>query len=71
MGDAAPITSLGPIPATERAKIESPLLTEVIDEARRHHYDERLVQAFVSVGIELWLLRDGSTGEVVKSRPNR
>ena len=65
MGDAAPITSLGPIPATERAKIESPLLTEVIDEARRHHYDERLVQAFVSVGIELWLLRDGSTGEVV------
>ncbi|MCP4758296.1 MAG: hypothetical protein GY894_00880 [Planctomycetes bacterium] len=64
-GDAAPITSLGPIPATERAKIESPLLAEVIDEARRHHYDERLVQAFVSVGIELWLLRDPATGEVV------
>ncbi len=65
LGDAAPITSLGPIPATERAKIESPLLAEVIDEARRHHYDERLVQAFVSVGIELWLLRDRGTGEVV------
>jgi membrane-bound serine protease (ClpP class) len=65
MGDAAPVTSLGPIPATERAKIESPLLAEVIDEARRHHYDERLVQAFVSVGIELWLLRDSGTGEVV------
>ncbi len=64
-GDAAPITSLGPIPATERAKIESPLLAEVIDEARRHHYDERLVQSFVSVGVELWLLRDPSTGEVV------
>lgn len=65
LGDAAPITSLGPIPATERAKIESPLLAEVIDEARRHHYDERLVQSFVSVGIELWLLRDRGTGEVV------
>lgn len=65
LGDAAPITSVGPIPATERAKVESPLLAEVIDEARRHHYDERLVQAFVSVGVELWLLRDSDTGEVV------
>jgi len=64
-GDAAPVTGLGPIPAAERAKIESPLLAELIDEARRHHYDERLVQAFVSVGIELWLLRDPATGEVV------
>jgi membrane-bound serine protease (ClpP class) len=65
LGDAAPVIPLGPIPATERAKIESPLLAEVIDEARRHHYDERLVQAFVSVGIELWLLQDRDTGEVV------
>ncbi|MDP7029406.1 MAG: NfeD family protein [Phycisphaerales bacterium] len=64
-GDAAPITALGPLPATERAKIESPLLAEVVDEARRHHYDERLVQAFVSVGVELWLLQDRQTGEAV------
>ena len=65
LGDAAPVTPLGPIPTTERAKVESPLLAEVIDEARRHHYDERLVQAFVSVGIELWLLRNPETGAVV------
>jgi membrane-bound serine protease (ClpP class) len=65
MGDAAPVTPLGPIPVTERAKIESPLLAEVVDEARRHHYDERLVQAFVSVGVELWMLQDRSTGETV------
>ncbi len=64
-GDAAPVTPFGPLPAAERAKIESPLLAELTDEARRHHYDERLVQAFVSVGIELWMLRDPATGEVV------
>ncbi len=60
-GDAAPITALGPMPATERAKVESPLLAEVIDSARRQRYDEQLMQAFVSVGIELWMLkqRDG------------
>ena len=65
-GDAAPISATGmPIPATERAKIESPVLTEVIDSARRNHYDERLVEAFVSVGIELWLLEHRATGETI------
>ncbi len=64
-GDAAPITALGPIPATERAKVESPILVEVIDSARRNHYDERLVESFVSVGIELWLLRNTKTGETI------
>ena len=42
-GDAAPISAMGPIPATERAKIESPILAEVVDSARRNHYDEHLV----------------------------
>ena len=65
-GDAAPINPTGqPIPATERAKIESPVLAEVIDSARRNHYDEHLVEAFVSVGIELWLIQHNKTGEVV------
>ncbi len=64
-GDAAPINATGiPIPATERAKIESPVLAEVIDSARRNHYDEHLVEAFVSVGIELWLIKNIETGEV-------
>lgn len=62
-GDSAPVSPLGPIPQTERAKLESPILTEVIDSARRNHRDERIVQAFVSVGVELWLLRNTSTGE--------
>ncbi|MBM44091.1 MAG: hypothetical protein CMJ36_03635 [Phycisphaerae bacterium] len=62
-GDSAPVSPLGPIPQAERAKLESPILTEVIDSARRNHRDERLVQAFVSVGVELWLLRNTATGE--------
>ena len=64
-GDAAPINPAGvPIPATERAKIESPVLAEVIDSARRNHYDEKLVEAFVSVGVELWLVKNIKTGEI-------
>ena len=65
-GDAAPINATGvAIPATERAKIESPVLAEVIDSARRNHYDEHLVESFVSVGIELWLLQNSNTNETV------
>ncbi len=64
-GDAAPISPFGPIPVTERAKLESPILAEVVDSARRNHYDEKLVQAFVSVGVELWLIENTGTGERV------
>ena len=62
-GDAAPISPFGAIPLTERAKLESPILSEVIDSARRNHYDEKLVQSFVSVGVELWLIEHERTGE--------
>ena len=65
-GDAAPINAMGvPLPDSERAKIESPILAEVIDSARRNHYDERLVEAFVSVGIELWLIEHIHTNETI------
>ncbi|MEM7230408.1 MAG: NfeD family protein, partial [Planctomycetota bacterium] len=46
----------------ERAKMESPLLNEVVDSARRHRYDENLVTAFVSVQVELWLIENPTTG---------
>lgn len=60
-GDAAPITGvpgfgLVGLPPTERAKVEAPLLSEVLDSARRRGYDERLVQAFIRIGSELWLI---------------
>ena len=34
-----------------------------MDSARRNHYDEALVQAFVSVGLELWLLEHVDDGQ--------
>lgn len=67
-GDAAPISAipglgLQPLPPAERAKIESPVLAEVVDSARRNHYDETLVRAFVSAPDEVWLLEHHATGE--------
>ena len=68
-GDAAPVAlgpmglqSLGP---TERAKLLAPLQKELIDSARRNHYDENLVRAFVELGHELWMIEHISTGERV------
>lgn len=60
-GDAAPISAipglgLQPLPPTERAKIEAPVLAEVVDSARRNGYDETLVRAFVSAPDEVWVL---------------
>lgn len=63
-GDAAPVTIV-PIPETERQKQLSPLLAEVVDSARRRGYDEKLVQALVSLGVELWLVRHRETGRLV------
>lgn len=60
-GDAAPITALpgvglSPLPDTERAKVEAPVLSEVVESARRVGRDERLVQRFVRLGEPLWLV---------------
>ena len=67
-GDAAPIqinpfTGLQPASPTERAKMLAPILTEILDSARRNHYDEGLVQAFVRLSDGLWMLENPSTGE--------
>lgn len=68
MGDAAPIavspiSGLQNLGETEREKLLRPLLTELIDSARRHGYDELLVQAFVATGVELWMVEDVDTGQ--------
>lgn len=66
-GDAAPIQAM-PVAGliemspTERAKVEAPLLSEVVDSARRARYDENLVQAFVAVGMEIWMIEHEQTG---------
>ena len=77
-GDAAPIAALPgvgliPLPPTERAKLESPILAEVIDSARRRRYDEALVASFIRLGSPLWLIerRDGSARAVVDAEEYR
>jgi membrane-bound serine protease (ClpP class) len=66
-GDAAPVTAmpgmgLTPLPAAERAKIESPLLDELDASAARRGDDPRLLQAFVSVDRELWVIERTADG---------
>ena len=75
MGDAAPVQAvpgLGmvPLPAAERAKVESPVVAEVIDSARRRGYDERLVASFVRLGQPLWLAErtDGSARAIIDAQ---
>lgn len=73
-GDAAPIAALPglglqPLPLAERAKLEAPILAEVVDSARRRRYDEALVRAFVSAPDEVWMLeRDDGTARIFVSR---
>lgn len=75
MGDAAPIQAvpgLGMLPMgqAERAKVESPVIAEVVDSARRRGYDERLVASFVRVGTPLWLAErtDASARAIIDSQ---
>ncbi len=68
-GDAAPIainpfTGITPLPETERQKMLSPLMAELVDSARTNGYDEMAVQALVTLGVELWLVRDKTTGQM-------
>ncbi|QOI98992.1 MAG: hypothetical protein HRU70_00185 [Phycisphaeraceae bacterium] len=68
MGDALPIAidpvrGLQAMPEAERQKIVAPLIVEVVDSARRRGWDESLVQAFVSLGVELWQVENTQTGQ--------
>lgn len=73
MGDALPIVGsplgtfqgFNSLPEHERQKVMSPLVAEVVNSARRNGYDEMLVQAIVSRGVELWLVRDTATGALL------
>lgn len=66
-GDAAPISAmpglgLTPLPAAERAKLESPLLDELDAAAAKRGDDPRLLAAFVAVERELWLIERAADG---------
>ncbi|MCL4221562.1 MAG: ATP-dependent Clp protease proteolytic subunit [Phycisphaerales bacterium] len=71
MGDAFPVTpvakeggstGLRGLTPDERTKLLPPLLADVVDSARRAGYDEYLVQAIVTDGVELWLVEEEGTG---------
>lgn len=66
-GDAIPINvdpirGMIPMGESERQKVLAPLLAEVVDSARQRGYDEYLVQAFVAIGVEVWLVEHVQTG---------
>ncbi|MFG0258605.1 MAG: nodulation protein NfeD [Phycisphaerales bacterium JB043] len=69
-GDAAliEISMLGGVNAvsdTINAKLLSIPLAEIIDSARRNGYDEKLVQGFVVIGAELWMVTHNDTGRIL------
>jgi membrane-bound serine protease (ClpP class) len=67
MGDAAPVSAMPGLQMqsladTERQKILAPVLAEIINSARQNGYDEKLVQGFVALGVELWWVEDTRSG---------
>lgn len=70
MGDAAPIAGdplgigfLKGLRDTERSKALTPIAVTAIDSARAHGIDEHLVMGFITLGMELWLVEQKSTGK--------
>lgn len=68
IGDAGvvalnPLGMINSLPEHERQKFLAPVLAEVVDSARRNGYDEKLVQGFVSLGVELWQVENTQTGQ--------
>lgn len=67
LGDALvvsgnPLFTFSQMPEHERQKIMAPLISELVDSARRHGYDEMLVQGIATRGVELWLVEHVQTG---------
>ncbi len=68
LGDAIiiamdPIGQLMKLPESERQKLLVPLLTNLVDSARRNHYDEFLVQGIAARGVEIWMVQNNATGQ--------
>jgi membrane-bound ClpP family serine protease len=77
MGDAMPVAAdpiqgIRAAPEQIRQKVLTPLLSEVVDSARRNNqalgryaYDELIVQGMIVADAQLWLAREKSTGRTV------
>ncbi|MCC6659682.1 MAG: hypothetical protein IT437_02225 [Phycisphaerales bacterium] len=66
MGDAIPIAvsmaGIQPLGEAERQKLLAPILSDLVDSARRNHRDEMLVQGVAATGVELWWIERVSDG---------
>lgn len=63
IGDCAPIMAspeggLQTLGATERAKVESPVLADFLDSAQRNHHDPLLAEAMIRLGPALYLVEN-------------
>ena len=71
LGDCAPIVfsfdgSLDSLPAAERAKQESPILSDFLESARRNHHDPLLAEAMVAVQVSVyWVQSPGGERKFV------
>jgi membrane-bound serine protease (ClpP class) len=67
LGDCAPIVfnfdgTLDSLPAAERAKQESPILSDFLESAHRNHHDPLLAEAMVAVEVSVYWVQS-PTGE--------
>lgn len=64
LGDAAPINAfLMNLAPTERAKVLSPLLANLRDNANRNGYDFAMYHAMCVLGVELYYIENPTTGD--------
>jgi len=64
LGDCAPIVAMAKLEGTEREKIESSLRTEFVESAERNGYPVALAESMVTIGREVWLVRNRQTREL-------
>jgi len=64
LGDCAPLLAVGTLAGVEREKIETVLRTEFSESAERNGYSVPLAESMVTIGREVWLVRNDETGEL-------
>lgn len=64
LGDAAPISPMGKIEGVEREKSETVLRKEFAESAERNGYPVALAESMVTIGREVWLVRNVDTREL-------
>jgi membrane-bound serine protease (ClpP class) len=74
IGDCAPILlrddkTLEPLPETERAKLNSPVLADFRDSAKRNGYSTPLAEAMVTVGHSIHYIEDGEGTKRLVDQP--